>query len=70
MAVAVCRSATVVPVGGDILTAIDGSKVNAMEDMVKYLETKAKVGQVVNLTITRDSTEQTVQATLGEQPRS
>ena len=41
-----------------------------MEDMVKYLETKAKVGQVVNLTITRDSTEQTVQATLGEQPRS
>jgi len=30
-------------VGGDILTAIDGSKVNAMEDMVKYLETKAKV---------------------------
>ena len=59
----------VVPVGGDILTAIDGNKVSAMEDMVKYLETKAKVGQVVNLTITRDSTEQTVQATLGEQPR-
>ena len=60
----------VVLVGGDILTAIDGNKVSAMEDMVKYLETKAKVGQVVNLTITRDSTEQTVQATLGEQPRS
>ncbi len=60
----------VVPVGGDILTAIDGNKIGAMEDMVKYLETKTRIGQVVNLTILRDGKEQTVQATLGEQPRS
>jgi S1-C subfamily serine protease len=60
----------VVPVGGDILTAIDANKVAAMEDMVKYLETKTKVGQAVSLTIMRDGKEQTVQATLGEQPRS
>jgi S1-C subfamily serine protease len=60
----------VVPVGGDILTAIDGNKVGSMEDLVKYLETKAQVGQVVNLTIVRDGQEQSVQATLGEQPRS
>jgi S1-C subfamily serine protease len=38
-------------------------------DMVQYLETKTKVGQVVELTIVRDESELTVQAELGEQPR-
>jgi S1-C subfamily serine protease len=60
----------VVPVGGDIITAIDGNKVLSMEDVVKYLETKTKVGQVVSVSIIRDGKEQTVQVTLGEQPRN
>ncbi len=60
----------VVPVGGDILTALDGNKIGSMEDLVKYLETKTQVGQTVKLTILRDGQEQTVDATLGEQPRS
>jgi putative serine protease PepD len=59
----------IVPVGGDILTAIDGNKIRGMEDLVKYLETKTKVGQVVTLTIIRDGKEQNIQAELGEQPR-
>jgi S1-C subfamily serine protease len=41
-----------------------------MEDVVKYLETKAKVGQTVSLTIVRDGKEQTVQAQVEEQPRN
>jgi S1-C subfamily serine protease len=59
-----------VPVGGDILTGIDDNKILGMEDVVKYLETKAKVGQTVSLTIVRDGKEQTVQAQVEEQPRN
>ncbi len=60
----------VVPVGGDILTAIDGNRIREMEDMVKYLETKTQIGQSVSLTIMRGGKEQTVQARVGEQPRN
>ena len=58
-----------VPIGGDILTGIDETKIIGMEDVVKYLETKAKVGQTVSLTIVRDGKEQAVQAQVREQPR-
>jgi S1-C subfamily serine protease len=60
----------VVPVGGDILIGIDGASVRAMEDIVRYLETKTEVGQLVELTIMRDGREQVVQVRLGEQPRN
>ena len=59
----------VVPVGGDILTAIDGNKIGEMEDLVKYLETKTVVGQTVNLTIMRNGKEQNIEVKLGERPR-
>ena len=59
-----------IPVGGDILIAIDGNKVREMEDMVKYLETETEVGQLVNVTVLRDGQERTVQVELGEQPRN
>jgi len=59
-----------IPIGGDILIAIDGNKIREMEDLVKYLETETVVGQSVNLTIVRDGQEQTVQLELGEQPMS
>ena len=59
-----------IPIGGDILIAIDGNKIREMEDLVKYLETETVVGQSVNLTIVRDGQEQTVQVELGEQPMS
>jgi len=60
----------VILVGGDILIAIDGSKIREMEDMIKYLETKTQVGQLVDLTIVRDGKERTIQVKLGEQPRN
>jgi len=55
--------------GGDILIGIDGNRIQEIGDLVKYLETKTKVGQLVELTIVRDGREQTIQAELGEQPR-
>jgi len=59
----------VILTGGDILTAMDGNALRGTEDMVKYLETKTKVGQTVSLTILRDGKELNIQAQLGEQPR-
>jgi S1-C subfamily serine protease len=60
----------IVPVGGDILIAIDGSPLRDMGDLVQYLETETRVGQRVELTVVRDGQERTVAVTLGEQPRS
>jgi S1-C subfamily serine protease len=59
----------IVPLGGDILIGVDGSQIRSMEDLVKHLETKAAVGQTVELTIIRDGREEVVRVTLGEQPR-
>lgn len=60
----------IVPVGGDIVIAIDDTNIRGMEDLVRYLETKTQVGQLVELTIMRGGREQLVQVLLGEQPRS
>jgi S1-C subfamily serine protease len=53
------------PVGGDVVTAIDGHAVNTFEDMVSYLYENAKVGQTVTLTVMHGSQEKTVDITLG-----
>ncbi len=59
----------VVRVGGDVIVAIDEIRTPEMSVLVKYLETKTVVGQIVNLTIVRDGREQVIRSTLGEQPR-
>lgn len=53
------------PVGGDVVTAIDGHAVNTFEDMVSYLYENAKVGQTVTLTVMHGDQEKTVDITLG-----
>jgi len=53
------------PVGGDVVTAIDGHAVNTFEDMVSYLYENAKVGQTVTLTVMHGGQEKTVDITLG-----
>jgi len=58
-----------IPVGGDILTAIDGVRIREIGDLVKYLETRTEVGQTVTVTIMRDGREQDLRVELGEQPR-
>jgi S1-C subfamily serine protease len=56
------------PIGGDIITAINGQPVKTFEDMVSYLFDNTLVGQTANLTILRNGSEQTVKVTLGVQP--
>ena len=60
----------IVIAGGDIITAINGTEVKSMEELTVYLETKTKVGQVVELTVLRDGQRMTVKVKLGERPES
>jgi S1-C subfamily serine protease len=55
-----------VPVGGDIITALNGQPMTTRRDLIVYLETETRVGETVQVTIVRDGQEQVVQVTLGE----
>jgi S1-C subfamily serine protease len=62
-----------VPLGGDIITAINGEQIADYQDLTVYLETQTRVGESVDVTIIRDdgpggAQEQTVQVTLAERP--
>jgi S1-C subfamily serine protease len=64
-----------VPLGGDIITAIDGEPIADYQDLTVYLETQTRVGDTVSVTIIRDggggasgAREQTVEATLAKRP--
>lgn len=55
-------------VGGDLITRIDGKPVEGMETLITYLETQTSVGQTVSLTVIRAGQEKHVQVKLGERP--
>ncbi len=57
-----------VPVGGDIIVAIDGQPVNDFETWTIYLETQKRIGDTVQITILRDGREQVIPVVLEEQP--
>ncbi len=59
----------IVPVGGDIITAINDHPIETERDLIVYLETRTEVGQTVEVTIIRDGQERTLPATLGELPQ-
>jgi serine protease Do len=55
-------------IGGDVIVAIDGESVNDMDDLIAYLSASTEVGQVVNLTVLRDGSEQEIEITLQARP--
>jgi S1-C subfamily serine protease len=57
------------PIGGDILTAIDEVPIASDRDLIRYLDTETEVGQTVVVTVLRDGQELNVPVTLGERPR-
>jgi S1-C subfamily serine protease len=59
----------VLPVGGDIVTAIDGESITSDRDLIRYLDIETNVGQTVQVTVYRDGEEMTIPVTLGERPR-
>ena len=56
--------------GGDILIAVDGTKLSKWDDLSAYLEEKTEVGQTVTLKLVRDGKELTVRVTLADMPES
>jgi S1-C subfamily serine protease len=56
------------PVGGDIILAIDGQPVRGIDDVVIYLVRNTQPGQEVQLAILRQEEEHTIRVVLGERP--
>lgn len=61
---------TQVPVGGDIIVAINGTPIPDFESMSAYLQSEATVGESVTLTIYRNGSKQDVRVTLGSSPQT
>jgi len=59
-----------IPLGGDIITAINGKPVASLQELTVYLETETQIGDKVKMTIIRDGQEQTVRVVLGERPET
>ena len=57
-----------VPVGGDVITAIDGQLIRSFDDLLIYIAMQAEPGQNVTLTILRDGKTQDVNVQLGARP--
>ena len=59
-----------VPVGGDIIVAIDGQPVEEFGDLVTYLARHTDVGQTITLKLIREGREEMVQVTLEARPQA
>lgn len=59
---------TTVNAGGDIIVAIDGTKLRDFDDLIAYLVRETEVGQEVTLTVIRDGEELEIPVMLGERP--
>jgi serine protease Do len=59
-----------IPVGGDVILAVDGKAVNTFDDLVTYLARNTEVGQTISLTVLRQGQKQTVKVTLEARPTS
>jgi S1-C subfamily serine protease len=57
------------PLGGDIITAIDDVPMTSLQDLTIYLDTHTRVGDSVAVTFIRDGAEQVVQMSLQERPQ-
>jgi len=58
-----------VPIGGDIITAVNGEPVISLQALTVYLENETEVGDTVTLTVIRDGQTQDLQVTLAERPQ-
>ena len=56
------------PIGGDVIVAIDGQTLLDMDDLIAYLVGKTEVGQQVELSLLRDGQQETVSVTLMARP--
>ena len=57
-----------IPIGGDVITGIDGVATIRMTDLVVYMERNTSPGDVVVFEIIRNGEERNIEVTLGERP--
>jgi S1-C subfamily serine protease len=57
-----------IPIGGDVITGIDGVPTIRMTDLVVYMERNTSPGDVVVFEIIRSGEERNIEVTLGERP--
>lgn len=55
-------------IGGDIIVAVDGTRIVNGDAFMSYLEEHTVPNQTISLTIIRDTQQQTLQVTLGQRP--
>jgi S1-C subfamily serine protease len=55
-----------VELGGDIITAINGTRITNTDDLLSYLEQNAMPGQTINFTVVRNGQIQTVPVNIGK----
>lgn len=59
-----------IPVGGDVIVAIENRSVETPGDLSRFLALQAAPGETVEITVLRDGEQQTVNVTLVERPSS
>ncbi|MFW6343679.1 MAG: S1C family serine protease, partial [Sediminispirochaetaceae bacterium] len=57
------------PVGGDIITAIDGKEITKYKELIAYMRSEAEIGEEVEVTLYRNDREITKELEVGERPR-
>ncbi|WP_436924061.1 S1C family serine protease [Halosimplex amylolyticum] len=57
-----------VPIGGDVILAVDGEQIETGEDLGTYLVLNTEPGQTVEMTVLRDGQVEQVDVTIGERP--
>ena len=57
------------PVGGDVIVAVDGQAIEGLQDLTVYLENNTAIGDTVQLTVLRDGRELTIPVAIGEEPQ-
>ncbi len=58
-----------IPVGGDIIVAIDGEPIQSMDDLLSYVVEHSQPGDTSNFKVIRDGAETTVIVTFDARPR-
>jgi serine protease Do len=59
-----------IPVGGDVVIAINGTTVKTMDELITYLMNQTQVGDTVTLTVLRDGKQVSVDVTLESRPQA
>jgi 2-alkenal reductase len=56
------------PVGGDVITAIDGEAIGTMDELIAYLSSRTSAGQTVSLSLLREGKATSAEVTLTARP--